>query len=101
MVNALDELWDVPEWRNRAACRGQDRVMLPRGREGGGTVPGIHDKITKARAICAQCTERAPCLEYALTCGGQGGPAKEGVWAGYVPEELQAIARARRLGRST
>ena len=89
------------QWLERAACRGKHDMFLPRGNPGGGTVPGIHDKIVRARAICASCPVAGPCLEYALTCGSQGGPAKEGVWAGMTAEELQALARERRAGRAS
>lgn len=96
-----DEVYDYPEWRSYARCRGEFETMMPRGRPGGGPMPGIHEQIARARAICAQCSVVEPCLEYALSCGPQGGPAKDGVWAGCTPEDLRAIARARRLARAS
>lgn len=89
------------EWMTRAACRGEFSTMMPRGRPGGGTTSETLRDVARAREICRACSEREPCLEYALTCGPGGGPAKDGIWADCSPDELRAIARSRRMARAS
>ena len=49
--------------------------------------------VEVARAICADCPVRQPCLEYALVHR-----IDHGVWGGASERERRRIARARRLG---
>jgi WhiB family redox-sensing transcriptional regulator len=51
-------------------------------------------QIAKAKAICAVCPVRQPCLEFALEHD-----LAHGIWGGNTPEERQTRRRARRLGR--
>ena len=61
----------IPAWFDNAPCKGQLDVMFA-GDKGDGT--------PEAKAICADCPHRAPCLEFAV--------AEEipfGVWGGVGP----------------
>jgi WhiB family redox-sensing transcriptional regulator len=48
-------------------------------------------RIDAARDVCAACPVRLPCLAWAV----RSLPAA-GVWAGLLPEEIAAVAAARR-----
>jgi len=53
--------------------------------------------VEVARRICADCSVKAPCLEYALT-----NRIDHGVWGGTSERERRRILRKRRLAaRST
>lgn len=71
-------------WRKRAACRGIDvEVFYPMTEEEADAAP--------AKAICAECPVRQPCLEHALTHR-----EREGVWGGASERERRRILRQRR-----
>ena len=72
-------------WMSEAACKGKTQVMFPK----------EHKDITyivDARALCAECPVKGPCLEYALEF-----PAADmhGVWAGLTSRQLAAEQRRR------
>lgn len=48
--------------------------------------------VNVARAICADCPQRAPCLEYALASR-----IDHGVWGGTSERERRRILKRRRL----
>ncbi|HUR49691.1 MAG TPA: WhiB family transcriptional regulator [Acidimicrobiales bacterium] len=52
--------------------------------------------VDVARAICADCPVKAPCLEYALE-----NKIDHGVWGGASERERRRIARRRRLEAAT
>jgi WhiB family redox-sensing transcriptional regulator len=69
-------------WRNDAACRGRDsNVWYPDNRIG----------LRDAMRICAVCTVKDECLEFALE-------AEEihGVWGGKTETERRLLLRRRR-----
>ena len=70
----------IPEWDSQALCA-----------EVGGDLffPGKGESLRPAKAICARCELRDPCLEYALHW------AVVGVWGGTGERERRAI-RAQR-----
>jgi len=71
-------------WRARGACRAPDiptRVFFP-GR-------GDIETVGAARAICAGCVVRQPCLDFALTVGA------EGVWGGTTRQERESMLGRR------
>lgn len=71
------------DWRELAACRGMDveLFMTERG-----------ESTLDAKAVCAGCAVREPCLEHAL-----GHPAEKfGVWGGMSERERRQIRRRRR-----
>lgn len=69
-------------WRNRAACQGLDPMIF---------YPAPEDDGAEAKAICATCPVREPCLEYALA-----NRERDGVWGGCTEKERRRIVRQRR-----
>ena len=70
------------QWRQYARCLGADPdVFYPASEEG----------AEEAKAICAVCPVREPCLEYAITAR-----EKQGVWGGLTERERRRAIRYRR-----
>ena len=71
-------------WRAYARCLGMDPdVFHP---------PGDADEAAApARAICAVCPVREPCLEHAIT-----DREHHGVWGGLTERERRRLVRQRR-----
>ncbi len=67
-----------PEWWNEAACLG----MKPENFFIDELDPDYGDKIAIAKRICASCTVREKCYEYA-----KSNKEEFGVWAGINVEE--------------
>ena len=76
-------------WQDKAACRGpQARVFFP---------PSHLERKdereareTRAKAICAQCPVRRPCLEYAVEIR-----EPHGIWGGLNELERKAVIASR------
>ena len=78
VVTAADVLAARPAWMARAACRGHDQRAFFHSR----------DEVTdEARAVCADCPVRGPCLSYALA------EDLEGCWGGTSKRERRAMRR--------
>lgn len=81
-------------WMDEANCNGVDPdVMFPTmgsGRGGERTSPQVRD----AKALCARCTVRAECLEYALSWPKTLDAF--GIFGGTTPKERRLIRDARR-----
>lgn len=80
-------VWDDDDtpWEEEAACRGSDpELFFPVSTTG----PSI-DQIRRAKAICARCPVRQPCLAYALATGQDFG-----IWGGCDEAERRALRRA-------
>ncbi|MEA2828391.1 MAG: WhiB family transcriptional regulator, redox-sensing transcriptional regulator [Actinomycetota bacterium] len=69
-------------WRSRGACKGLEPDIF---------YPVADDGAQEAKAVCAQCVVRQPCLEYALNQREH-----EGVWGGATEKERRRILRQRR-----
>ena len=69
-------------WRQRAACSGVDPDIF---------YPASDEEAIAAKAICAQCPVRQPCLEYALT-----NRERDGIWGGATERERRRLIRQRR-----
>jgi len=69
-------------WRQRAACQGLDPDIF---------YPSSIDDEEEAKAICAICPVRQPCLEHALAAR-----ERDGVWGGHTDRERRRIIRQRR-----
>ena len=69
-------------WRQRAACRGIEADVF---------YPGTEEEAEVAKAICARCLVRQPCLEYALAVR-----ERDGVWGGTTEKERRRLVRQRR-----
>lgn len=75
------------EWMARARCKNQTDKMFPKGHKD-------ISYIQEAREMCANCTVRKRCLEYALEF-----PAADmhGVWAGLTSRQLAAEQKRRKM----
>ena len=69
-------------WRKQAACQGIDAEVF---------YPVSDEEAGPAKSICAQCTVREACLEYALAHR-----EREGIWGGATERERRRIHRQRR-----
>ena len=69
-------------WRQKAACRGVDPDIF---------FPVSDEDAADAKAICASCSVRQACLEWALSVR-----EKDGVWGGATERERRRIIRRRR-----
>jgi WhiB family transcriptional regulator, redox-sensing transcriptional regulator len=69
-------------WRQRAACRGVDPDIF---------YPASEEEAEAAKAVCAVCPVREPCLEYALA-----NRERDGVWGGATERERRRLVRQRR-----
>lgn len=75
---------DRPDWQAYANCQGLDPdVFFP--------ARGDNEGVTAALAVCAGCTVRDDCLEYALTEG-----IKHGVWGGRSTRDRRRLQTERR-----
>ena len=70
------------EWQDRAACR-QVPVEL--------FFPPAEQEADDAKAVCAMCEVRQPCLEFSITAG-----ERFGVWGGLTPQERRSLVAKRR-----
>jgi WhiB family redox-sensing transcriptional regulator len=80
----LDELLHRPAWQQRAACRDSDPQVF---------FPTDGTTLAEARRICAGCTVRSQCAEFAL-----GHSLLKGIWAGES-ERSRARRRAENAHR--
>lgn len=69
-------------WRQHGACRGTDPDIF---------YPVSDEEAEPAKAICATCPVREPCLEYALATR-----ERDGVWGGATERERRRLIRQRR-----
>lgn len=73
-------------WRDQAACRNTDPdLFFPIGSTGVAV-----EQTDQAKAVCAACAVRGPCLQYALDTNQEAG-----VWGGASEEERRKL-RAKR-----
>lgn len=73
---------EASAWRQHARCRGLDPALF---------YPSEEEDAESAKAICAVCPVREPCLDYALTAR-----EKDGVWGGLTARERRRLIRRRR-----
>ena len=69
-------------WRQYARCLGTDPEVF---------YPSSDEQADEARAICAICPVREPCLEAAIVAR-----EKQGVWGGLTEQERRRLIRRRR-----
>ncbi len=69
-------------WRDEAACRGLDTDVF---------FPLTDEEAEEAKAICASCSVREECLEFALLTRQD-----DGVWGGLTEAERRRLRRRRR-----
>ncbi len=79
--------YDRASWRESAACRFLDtELFFPVGKAGRAIA-----EIQRAKAVCAGCRVRQPCLTFALDTH-QG----YGIWGGYDEDERRLLLHQRR-----
>lgn len=72
-------------WQRQAACRGPESALfyppaVPEAR------PDREGRERRAKAICARCPVRLPCLEFALEIR-----EPHGIWGGLSESERRAL----------
>lgn len=72
-----------PQWMRQAACRGQ-------GFDAWFPTDEVGEESDTARRVCAGCSVRPECLDYALECS-----IRHGLWGGLSPKERAALNRRR------
>jgi WhiB family redox-sensing transcriptional regulator len=72
-------------WMDRGNCLGLDPDLF---------FPDQHGQTSNAKSICAACSVRTECLEYALN---PLRPMVYGIWGGKSERERRALRRSRRL----
>jgi WhiB family redox-sensing transcriptional regulator len=73
------------EWQDVAACREIPVEMF---------FPPAEQESEVAKAVCANCTVRQPCLEFALAEA-----ERFGIWGGLTSLERRSLAAKRRKAR--
>jgi len=72
------------DWRDRAACRGEDpELFFPIGTKGAALL-----QIGEAKAVCRRCPSREACLDWAMESGQDAG-----VWGGLSEDERRKVKR--------
>jgi WhiB family redox-sensing transcriptional regulator len=69
-------------WRQRGACRGLEPDIF---------YPTTDEEAAPAKAVCATCSVRQACLEFALDTR-----ENEGIWGGTTERERRRMLRQRR-----
>ena len=69
-------------WQQQAACRGVAVELF---------FPPVEQEAYEAKAVCAGCAVREPCLEAALASG-----ETFGIWGGLTPQERRSLVAKRR-----
>lgn len=78
-------------WRGKAACLDEDpELFFPIGI----TKPAL-DQTDRAKTVCARCSVRLQCLQWALATGQD-----VGVWGGLSEDERRAMRRSRAARRT-
>jgi WhiB family redox-sensing transcriptional regulator len=74
------------EWRAASACLDTDPdVFFPVA-----VGSAASKQVERAMRICAGCTVRQQCLDFAIRSG-----EKDGIWGGTTPDERTRVRRAR------
>ena len=85
-TRALGPENDPAWWRESAACRHADpELFFPISSIGRGAA-----EAQQAKAVCARCPVRQPCLDFALATGQEFG-----IWGGYDERELRLLQREK------
>jgi len=81
------------DWQADALCAKSPPgvTWFPEGLPGGGVTSDTVKQIARAKAICAVCPAKEPCLEYALALRLQ-----DGIWGGETTKSRRSINSQRR-----
>lgn len=81
---------EIEQWRRCAACRDLDtELFFPRGETGAPL-----EQTVAAKAVCAGCPVRTPCLEFAMATRQE-----YGIFGGLTEQERRSLARRRARAR--
>lgn len=81
---------DMLDWRDQAACLGEDpELFFPVGTTG----PAVR-QIEQAKSVCCRCPVISPCLEFAIETGQD-----EGIWGGTTGDERRTLKGRRDKAR--
>lgn len=82
IIGIIEHLINREPWQAEALCRQVDigDVFFPE--------KGELNKSREAKQICAHCSVREPCLEYALAH-----QERHGVWGGYSERERRRMLK--------
>lgn len=72
---------DRSSWRSLAACKGTDPAVF--------VVENFRNNVRRAKVICAGCSVRQDCLDYAVR-----NPELMGVWGCTTTQERRVLRRA-------
>ncbi|MGI8492632.1 MAG: WhiB family transcriptional regulator [Acidimicrobiales bacterium] len=78
----MESTKQMTSWRAKAACRGVEPGIF---------YPVTEEEADDAKAICAGCTVREACLDWALRTR-----EKDGIWGGSTERERRRMLRRRR-----
>jgi WhiB family redox-sensing transcriptional regulator len=70
------------EWQEFGACRGIPSEIF---------FPPVEHEAFEAKAVCARCSVRDHCLEFAIDAG-----ERFGIWGGMTTQERRILAARRR-----
>jgi WhiB family transcriptional regulator, redox-sensing transcriptional regulator len=73
-----------PAWIDEASCRGGDPAVIRL------FFPDKGGSLQRAKAVCADCPVRIPCLEHALER-----PELQGIWGGATEPERDRMRSTR------
>lgn len=95
-VTGIPVIRDLPDdptvWADDAACREVGVGAFFSELQGKSVVP----EYKAAQRICAGCSVRGECLEYAMSIEPFKHDERYGVWGGLTPHGRERLARARR-----
>ncbi len=74
---------EAPEWFQNAACRFMDPALF---------LPIAGQSSAEARSVCALCSVRAECLDYALAIPSS---SDYGIYAGTTARERRRLRKQR------
>jgi len=81
-------------WKDEAACKGRTGLFFPHESNKPGQTAEVAQQIRQAKAVCAECPVKVPCLDYALSIPGE----LQGIWGGRTLRQRRLLRRERRAG---
>lgn len=75
------------QWQEEGACRGVPSELF---------FPPVEHEAYEAKTVCATCSVRGQCLEFALVAN-----ERFGIWGGLTTQERRALVARRRREAAT
>jgi len=70
-------------WKEQAACKGKTALFFPHETNKPGQTREVAQQVAAAKALCATCPARLPCLDYAMAIPGE----LHGIFGGMTQRE--------------